>query len=275
MEKSKKNISVSVVIPAYNCEATLEESVESILRQTYKDFEVIIVNDASTDGTLKKAMKMADGDSRIKVISQKANGGVGAARERGIRESFGKYICWQDADDISLPDRIEKQLAFLETHPKVGVVGGFIQFFDETGNGVIREYAELDDELRRKIFRYNPVAQPASMFRRECFDKVGYYDKNLLVAEDLDMLFRVGEAYEFGNVQQIVLKYRQSSSSLTASKLRDMEGAALRLRQQYRTSPHYNYTLMDGVFNVAQRATMFIPAKLRIELFKIVRGDKK
>ena len=138
MEKSKKNISVSVVIPAYNCEATLEESVESILRQTYKDFEVIIVNDASTDGTLKKAMKMADGDSRIKVISQKANGGVGAARERGIRESFGKYICWQDADDISLPDRIEKQLAFLETHPKVGVVGGFIQFFDETGNGVVR-----------------------------------------------------------------------------------------------------------------------------------------
>lgn len=275
MKKSKNKIDVSVIIPAYNCEATLEESVESILGQTYGDFEAIIVNDASTDGTLEKAMKMAEGDLRIKVISQQVNGGVGAARERGIRESSGKYICWQDADDVAVPDRIEKQLAFLETYPKVGVVGGFIQFFDETGDGVIRRYAEFDGELRSRIFRYNPVAQPASMFRRECFDKVGYYDKNLLVAEDLDMLFRVGEVYEFGNVQQVVLKYRQSSSSLTASKLHDMEKVALRLRQQYRKSPHYNYTFMDGIFNVAQRATMFIPARLRIELFKLVRGDKK
>ena len=173
-----------------------------------------------------------------------------------------------------MPDRIEKQLAFLEEHPGVGVVGGFIQFFDETGDGVIRTYAESDRELRAKIFRYNPVAQPASMFRRECFEKVGYYDPTLLVDEDLDMFFRVGEVYEFGNVQQVVLKYRQSTTSLTASRLREMEVVALKLRQKYRKSDKYNYTMADALFNMAQRATMFIPSKIRIELFKIIRGDK-
>ena len=272
--QSGNKVDVSVVMPAYNCEGTLEESVYSILDQTYEDFELIIVNDASTDETLSVAMAIANKDSRIRVVSQEVNRGVGAARERGIHESSGKYICWQDADDIAMPDRIEKQLAFLEEHPGVGVVGGFIQFFDETGDGVIRTYAESDRELRAKIFRYNPVAQPASMFRRECFEKVGYYDPTLLVDEDLDMFFRVGEVYEFGNVQQVVLKYRQSTTSLTASRLREMEVVALKLRQKYRKSDKYNYTMADALFNMAQRATMFIPSKIRIELFKIIRGDK-
>lgn len=265
---------VSVVIPAYNCTATLEEAVASIINQTFRDIEIVIVDDGSMDGTLELARDIAREDDRIRVFTQGSNKGVGAARERGIYESRGKFICWQDADDISIADRVEVQAKFLDGHPGVGVVGGFLQFFDEKGDGIIRRYAEFDPELRSNIFRYNPVAQPASMFRRECFNAVGYYDDSLVVAEDLDMLFRVGEKYEFGNVQQVVIRYRQSSTSLTASKLKDMEKTALSLRKKYKNSPRYSWTIADSVFNFLQRATMFIPPSLRIKLFKMIRGDK-
>lgn len=264
---------VSVVIPAYNAEAYIAEAIESVLNQTYPNFELIIIDDKSPDQTLMIAKSYESKDSRVKVIENEKNVGVGGNRNRGIAEAGGEYICWLDSDDISLPDRVEKQVEYLENHPAVGVVGGFITFFDENGVKATRRYAENDKELRAKVFRYNPVAQPASMVRKKCYEIVGLFNPELRVDEDLEMLFRIGEKFEFANLQQVVLKYRQSDTSLTAANLRKMELGALSLRKKYKKSRAYRYTLLDGIYNFVQRATLLMPVKMRMRLFSLVRGD--
>lgn len=266
---------VSVIIPAYNAEAYIAEALDSILKQTYQNFEVIIIDDASVDRTLAIAKRYAAKDKRIRVYENESNKGVGANRTRGIELAKGEYICWQDADDISLPERLQSQVSYLDTHAEVGVVGGFIEFFDNTTTGPIRRYVETDDMLRKSIFRYNPVAQPASMFRAECFEKVGAYDERYKVSEDLEMLFRVGVHYKFANVQQVILKYRQSSTSLTRANLRRMEIVTLNLRKKYAKNPAYSFSLFDRIYNLIQRLTLtFMPTSMRMAVFRLIRGDK-
>ena len=272
MTKSKQPL-VSVIIPAYNAQDYIGDAINSVLEQTYKNIEVIIIDDKSTDETSKIAATYAKNDKRIIFIKNDQNLGIGGNRSKGLELAKGEYICWQDADDISIPDRIEKQVDVLESKPKAGVVGGWLQFFSNEGEGAVRKYSADDKELRSKIFMYNPVAQPASMFRSECFDKVGGYNEAYKVSEDLEMLFRVGEEYEFANVQAIVLKYRQSSTSLTATKLREMEKTTLQIRDHYKNSPSYNYTFADTLYNLAQRVSLYMPTKLRMFIFKLIRGD--
>lgn len=264
---------VSVVIPAYNAEKYLKDAVDSIQRQSYSAIELIIIEDCSTDNTLEVARNIEKMDRRVRVVENIHNMGVSANRRRGVELSRGEYICWQDADDISLPDRIAHQVNFLETHPEVGVVGGFITFFDETGERATRTYAENDSSLRETIFRYNPVAQPASMMRRSSVEMVGNFSSKYRLAEDLEMLFRIGEKYKFGNVQEIVLKYRQSPQSLTAANLRKMECAALEIKESYRMSSAYHYTRFDALYNFGQKASLYMPKWLRMKIFSLIRGD--
>ena len=265
---------VSVVIPAYNCADYIGDAINSILSQTYPNVEIIIIDDASTDETLSIVNNFAKKDNRIQVYSNKNNLGIGANRNYGIKLSKGEYICWQDADDISLPLRIEHQVEHLLEHPEVGVVGGYIQFFGPNQKKVVRKYEQDDIDLRAMIFRYNPVAQPASMFRTEVYESVGYYDSNLRVSEDLEMFFRLGEKYKFGNVQEIVLMYRQVQSSLTRTNLKKMEKESLRLRRYYSDNKAYKFTIVDSLYNQFQQMSMFIPALLRIRIFALMRGDK-
>lgn len=266
---------VSVVVPAWNAENFLEEAVNSVTAQTYKNIEIIIINDKSSDATGDLAEELAKKDRRIKVIHNNKNLGIGSNRKKGVSEAKGKYICWQDADDISFPDRIESQVKTLEVDEKIGVIGGWLVFFDEKGDGAIRKYSKNDIDLRRNVFKYNPVAQPASMFRKEVFDVVGQYNDKLRVSEDLEMFLRVGEKYNFANIQKPAIKYRQLKNSLTSSKLRQMEKETLKLRKKYKKSSAYDWTLSDSLYNFAQKITIYIPTSLRMKLFGFIRGDKK
>lgn len=266
---------VSVIIPVYNGEEFIVEAIESVLNQTYQNIEIIVIDDKSTDGTLDRIKSYLDKSKNIKLITNKVNVGIGKNRQIGIDAAKGKYICWQDADDISLPKRIELQVEYLERHPGVGVVGGFIRFFDEQGDGKTRRYAEKDKDLRSSIFKYNPVAQPAAMYRAECFANVGGFNSDYRVSEDLEMLFRTGTRYEFANIQKVIVKYRQYQGSLTASKLREMEQVALAIRKAYKNHPKYNYTISDGFYICLQKLSILLPTKLRMTAFKIIRGDSK
>lgn len=265
---------VSVVIPTYNAEEFIQPSLNSILNQTYTNLEVIVIDDCSTDRTVERVCEISRADKRVRVLKNDHNLGIGGNRNKGIQEAKGKYICWQDADDISLPDRIESQVIFLEARPRVGIVGGYITFFSGAADGVTRRYAEDDRTLRKNIFKYNPVAQPACMVRRECFDRVGGYNQNLRLSEDLEMQFRIGEQYEFGNIQQVVLKYRQSPGSLTAANLKKMELATLSIRKRYRKNQAYRFDFSDLLYNVAQLASMSMPRVVRMAVFGFIRGDK-
>jgi glycosyltransferase involved in cell wall biosynthesis len=265
---------VTVVIPAYNCEQYLKESLNSIMGQDYQNLEIIIIDDNSTDQTAKIADKLAKSDPRIRVYHNSKNLGIGGNRNKGIELAKGKYIAWQDADDVATPDRVSLQVKFLEEHSEVGVVGGYLEFFGDNYKTSERKYAEDDQSLREHIFMYNPIAQPVAMFRKEVFEKVGSYHPKYLVSEDLEMLFRAGTVYKFGNVQKVLLHYRQYNLSLTRKNLRKMELLSIKIRLKFAKNNAYKARIIDYIYLAAQFVSVFfIPSNLKIAIFNFFRNS--
>jgi len=269
-----KKVKVSVVTPAYNAEKFLPEAIESILNQSYQNFEYIVIDDCSIDKTRKIIQHYGKKDKRIIAVSNEKNLGIAGNRNKGVSLAKGEYLIWQDADDISLPRRIERQVAFMDRHPKVGICGGFLQFFDQSGLRERRKYASDDKTLRSKIFRYSPVAQPAAIIRKKCLDEAGEYDLNYPPAEDIDMSFRIGRKYHFANLQETVIYYREHLNSATFRKLKIMELNTLKIRRKYVKGWGYKMTLADTVYNILQFYSIFIiPPKWKIWLFNKIRNS--
>jgi len=266
---------ISVVTPVYNAGAYLKDAIESILYQTFTDFEFIIVDDASTDNSYKIIEEYSKKDKRIVMLRNEKNLGIAESRTKGTKYAKGKYIAVADADDISISTRLEKQHNYLEQHNDCGVVGGFIELFDsDTGKIIgVRKYYEDDTNLRKRLFLYCPVAQPVCMIRKEVFDNLGYYDPKYPPAEDLDLWFRIGMKYKFANIQEILLKYRVHKKSATISKIQKMEAMTLDIRKKYSDGYGYSMTLFDKVYYLAIRMTYFVPYKIKIWIFNFIRNE--
>lgn len=264
---------VSVITPAYNTEKYVSEAIESILNQTLGNFEYIIIDDCSTDDTWKIIQEYAKKDARIIALKNEKNLGIAGNRNRGLREAKGKYIVWQDADDISIPQRIEHQYNFMEKNPQVGILGGYLQFFNENGNLSIRKYRPDDASLRKTIFRYSPVAQPSAIVRKKCFDEFGMYDLEMPPAEDLDMSFRIGSKYKFANLREVLVRYRESSGSATFTKLKKIELNTINIRKKYSKGYGYKMSLSDKIYNFLQYLSIYvIPPRIKIWLFDFMRN---
>lgn len=267
---------VSVLMPAYNAEKYIAESIESILNQTFQDFELIIIDDCSSDNTWNIMQEYAKKDDRINIFKNEKNLGIGGNRNRLINLARGKYIVWQDNDDISLPERVEKQYTYMEENIGVGILGGYLQLFNEKENLSVRKYATDDGSLRKTIFRYSPVAQPATMIRRSCFDEVGGYDFANPLIEDIDMSFRIGSKYKFANLPEIIIKYRQNENSVTFTRLKTMELNTLKIRKKYVKNFGYEATIFDKIYNLMQYISIFIiPPRMKIRLFNLIRNSKE
>lgn len=266
---------ISVLIPAYNASNTLGEAVESILNQSYRNFEVVIIDDASTDATWNIIKKYAAKDKRIRPYRNKTNLYIAQVRNQLITYARGIYVAWQDADDISVSDRLKLQMNILEKNKRIGIVGGYLQFFDEeNGDLSLRKYKTDDASLRRTIFRYSPVAQPAAMIRRKCFAELGTYNPAFPPAEDIDMSFRIGTKYQFANIPRVVLRYRLHYTSATFKRLRHIELTTISIRKSYMKNPAYTFSFVDLVYNIIQFLLIFVlPARLKITLFNYFRNS--
>lgn len=264
---------VAVLVPAYNAARVIGESIQSILNQTYRDLEVVVVDDASTDGTTDLVEHIVAADSRLRLLRNERNLGIADNRNRALRDSESEFVAWQDADDISMPRRLERQVTYLDSHPEVGMVGGWLEFFGGRSPSV-RRYAATDAEVRRTIFRYSPVAQPAAILRRAVLDRAGPYDSRSEPAEDLDMAFRLGHFTTFANLQEVVLRYRETPDSTTSRRLRRMELETLRLRQIHARSG-YASRPSDWAWNIAQAGSLLLlPAPARIAVFNLIRNHR-
>lgn len=203
---------VSVLMCVYNGEKYLREAIDSILHQTYTDFELIIVNDGSTD-TSEEIIFLYN-DERIKYIKNETNLRLQASLNKGLENCSGRFIARMDADDISLPTRFQQQVEFLEYHPEIGVVGtGFI-FID--GNGTQYEsvqYPASPSELQWSLFFSCPIVHPSVMMRKEVIDSVGGYDTQLKHAEDYDLWCRLCFVTKFSNLENTLLKLRKHDSN--------------------------------------------------------------
>jgi len=263
---------VSVVMPAYNSEKTIGEAIESILNQTYKNFEFIIINDGSTDKTLEIIKSYAKKDKRIIVLDNEKNFGIPKTRNIALKKSKGKYIAIQDSDDISLSKRLEKQAEFLERNPNVGVVGSFMEIFDGHKKRGIRKYPEKDKELRKMIFFVCPIGQPAAMIRASVFEKIGLFDERFSQTEDLDLWFRIGNEYKLSNLQEVLIKYRYNPKSSTGTKTKAMEKFAFDIRWKNRKNKNYKFGILAMIYNFLHLISIYlVPSKIKFFLFTKIR----
>jgi glycosyltransferase involved in cell wall biosynthesis len=218
---------ISVVMSVLNGEAFLREAVESMLGQTFGDFEFIIINDGSTDTTPQILADYAKRDDRIRIFSQQKKGLV-ESLNRGIALSRSDYIARMDADDVSLPDRLQKQVNFLERHREVGLLSGAYEQIDAAGTvlGTIR-FPLADSEIRAAMARINQMCHPAVMMRREVACAAGGYRKQLLDAEDYDLWLRMAEQTQLANLDDVILRYRVHPRQVSITNLTHQVWCAL------------------------------------------------
>ncbi len=206
-----KNPEISVIIPTYNRALILEETIQSVLRQTYKELELIIIDDGSTDNTRQLIERLTD--KRIIYLYQE-NRGLPTARNKGIENAKGKYIAFLDSDDIWLPTKIEKQLGvFKKSKFNPGVVYCGVEYIDENGKEIREKKLPA---YRGNIFLYllgarrNVVLGAGStiLVRRECFKECGLLDESLPYRVDLELLIRISQKFSFDYVSEPLVKIR-------------------------------------------------------------------
>jgi glycosyltransferase involved in cell wall biosynthesis len=214
-------IPISVVMCVYNRQDYVKEAINSILGQTFRDFEFIIVDDGSTDTSLNIALDYQKNDPRIRVHPCSQNTGIVSAHNTGLRLAQGKYIAWMDSDDISMPERLEKEFSFLQAFPEFGVVSSSGIVIDESGN-VIRSLPVLQTDLLIKwSFCFGvSIINGSAMAKRELFNDAGGYrelsnKKGEYSSHDYDLWIRLSQSTLFYNLNEQLYKIRKHVKSTT------------------------------------------------------------
>lgn len=220
---------VSVVMSVYNGERHLREAIESILQQTCGDFEYIIINDGSTDTTPTLLAHYQQCDSRIQVYHQQ-NSGLTVALNRGLQQARGKYIARMDADDISLPERFAHQVAFLESHPEIGVCGTWAERFGDK-HGEVWCYPVDDAAIRCAHIFSAVLVHPSVMLRREPWLARGLsFDPSYRYAQDYELWVRASDFFALANIPEILLRYRSCAEQIGRRHNEQQQQAAQRVR---------------------------------------------
>ncbi len=184
---------VSVLIPAYNVEKYIKEAVVSIQNQTYKNLEIIVVDDGSTDDTFNIVKVLAEGDSRIKLLRNDVNSKIVKTLNKAYQISRGSYIARMDGDDISEPDRIEKKVTFLENNPSISLVGCSVNAISEDGTVLSQTVKSKNIKLLDKLKKYSTPVFHIWVARREAYEKLNGY-RELSGVEDYDFLLRMSSS---------------------------------------------------------------------------------
>lgn len=212
---------LSVYTTVYNGEKYLAEAIESILHQTFIDFEYIIVDDGSTDSTPEILAKYINIDKRIKVTTNEINLGLPKTRNIGLKNTRGQYVAIQDADDISLPERFAKQVGYLDNHPEIILVSTRVDRIDENGHSlgegtVIRP--KNWEETKRQLKRTNIIVQGSTMFRRDPIMKIGGYREKFQFSEEYDLWLRLCEIGRIEILPEYLYKWRFTGGSTSLKK---------------------------------------------------------
>ncbi|MEA2043057.1 MAG: glycosyltransferase family 2 protein [Bacteroidota bacterium] len=262
---------ISVILPYYNAEKTLERSIQSVLKQSHSNFELIAVNNNSTDKSELLVKKLAATDHRIKRFSEPKQG-VAHASRTGLKNAQGKYIARTDADDICKADRLEKQLDFLENNPKYGVVGsrveyagpseneGMISFINRTNKNITHE------ELSLNRFSELQLINPTLMFRKEIADRLGYYEQGDF-PEDFELFLRWMENdIKFYKLPQPLLIWQDSETRLTRTDSRYSFDAFYKTKTPYivnylkKVNPHFPEVVIWGAGRRSRRRANLLKA---------------
>lgn len=266
---------ISVIMPAYNAQKYISSAIKSILNQTFKKFELIIINDFSTDKTLDIIESFSKKDSRVKLVNNDRKLDIARTLNKGISMAKSNIIARMDADDIAFPNRLELQYKLISSSKNIAVVGANIVIMDAAGNETaIRTYPNSSRKLKDCLFKYSPFAHPVVMFRKNVFEEVGQYNPKYSPTEDLDLWFRLGSKYKFESIPEPLLKYRLYEMSSSHGDLKDLEILVFKIRFDAITKYGYRPSLYDILYNLLQFITLWLtPAKYRITIYNLLRNN--
>lgn len=224
---------VSVLIPVYNGLPYLTETLDSLLSQTFQDFEIIAVDDGSTDGSAEVLASYASRDRRVVVVTNEENIGLPRTLNRGLEQCRATLVARADADDRYREDRLEKQVAFLEAHPEVGLLSCWVQKIKANGEFFsLVQFPVEDGEIRVRELFVNSFSHPAVMFRRDLVQGVGGYNPDYWTSEDADLWARVRPLMKAANLKEPLIFYRKHDKSMMRTRGSEGEKLSLTVRQR-------------------------------------------
>jgi glycosyltransferase involved in cell wall biosynthesis len=239
-----KQASVSVIIPAYNGERFIRETVNSALNQDYKDYEIIIVDDGSTDTTLDI---LASFNSPLLHVFSEDHAGCVANYNRCLHHASGEYIAILDHDDIMLPERLSSQAAYLNANPNIAMVGSAYEVIDEDGIVLEHKPMPVGFELVRKFAMvFNAVQHPTAMYRRSLVDSIGQYDESWYPSHDSEFILRAIQEAGADNIPEVLTRWRKVASSPTNTRTAEQRDKHYKMRHIANTAVYEKQVLQPG-----------------------------
>ena len=263
-KKEKSDPEVSIIMSVYNEEKTLTKCINSVLNQSFKDFEFIIIDDCSNDNSLDIIKDHAEKDDRIKIINNENNIGLTKSLNKGIEKAKGKYIGRIDADDWWELNKLEIQMKFIESNPDYGVVGtNVIRHNEYTGEIKIEKKPENDEDIKKAILKGAPLAHSSIVLKKSLLDIYGAYDEQVKYGQDYELYFRLMNCTKFYNIQKLLYHkatHGKDSISLNKWKLQYMQGIKIKLKYYKK----YNVPLITYLNIIPDLFMLIFPKRLKI-----------
>ena len=260
---------ISIVMAAYNEELTISKAIDSICAQTFNDWELIIIDDGSTDSTADVVRRYIDKDSRIRFVRNKTNMKLPTSLNKGIRLAKADLIARADADDINLPERLAKQFAFMQAHPEVDVLGTGAYLLDATGkriNAVLLQQTHENFEKLPLIKTH--FFHPSVMIRRRFFEVAGYYNTSFLRAEDKELWLRgLNLGCRYANLEEPLIEYSTNEYSRKWRSIMSRTLSLLHIVRIYRVKRGYTQVFLLFAYSAAIKMGIYKPKSIRSDRF--------
>lgn len=278
MKNQKNQPLISVIMPVYNAEGFLVEAIESILNQTYKNFEFIIVDDHSTDKSweiIQKYQKRYPKKIRALRLKRTLNRGGDACCNLGLSKTKGKYIARMDADDVAHPKRLETQVNFLEKHKDIFLVGTNAYVIDKKSQIIGEKKVPLENnEIYQSYFTYHPIIHPSTMYRKIVNKKKFFYPKKFSANNDYYIFFKmICQGYKFTNLKEKLLYYRIHENNDTFNNIKQKFINTLKTRMIMVFKYNYQPALKQWLTTIIQALIiLLLPSKLTKKIYLISKG---
>mgnify|MGYP003687353709 CR=1 FL=1 len=223
---------VSVIMPAFNAEKYIVESINSIINQTYKEWELIIINDGSSDKTASIIKEFSTKDSRIISLENEENKGLVYTRNRGLKEAKGTFIANLDSDDIAYPERLEKQVEFMVENPQVVLLGTACETIDSKGNQIGIEKRAIPKEHLKSLLVFSNYFINSSIILRKALVQNCFYQEDFAPAEDYQFFTQIMDNGEIVNLPEVLVKYRIHDQNISVLKKKEQESSIKRIQEK-------------------------------------------
>lgn len=273
--KPKNQPLVSVLMPVYNAMPYLKEAIASVLAQTYKNFELVIVDDGSTDGSWQLIKKYKNQDKRIKAFRNRNKLGVSTALNKGINKSCGRYIARMDADDVMVSQRLEKQVKFLQKHKNVVALGSWTKEINEQGKTIGKRILPIKHpQICEMMYYLMGLQHPSVIFNRKLIPAdFEWYKESVKKAVDLDLLFRLLKYGKFGNLPEYLMFYRIHKNNMSLKKAKKIFFQAQKIRKKAVRNYGYQPTLKAKIWHFIENIIIsIVPERYILSLYSAFRN---